>query len=52
MLKDIVVSENSIEEIPPTIISMVNLKVLKLTNNKLRTLPFELAGVLTLEEID
>lgn len=52
MLEDLVVSENSIEEIPPTIISMVNLKSLKLANNKLRTLPFELADVMTLEEID
>jgi hypothetical protein len=43
---------NTTEELPITIASMANLKILKLTNNKLKTLPYELADVLTLEVLD
>lgn len=50
--EELILSENSIEEIPLEISTMANLKVLKLSNNKLKTLPYELAEVMTLEVLD
>ena len=52
MLEELVLSENLLEDIPHTVSLMANLRILKLQNNKLRNIPYELAEVLTLEEID
>ena len=52
MLEDLVVSENHLDDLPPTIQTMQALKVLRLQNNRLRTLPYEIGEILTLEEID
>ena len=50
--EELLLSENSLEEIPSTLEKLSNLKILKLTNNKLRTIPFGLADLLTLEVLD
>ena len=52
MLEELVLSENSIDDIPVSISLMSNLKALKLANNKLKAIPFEIADIPTLEEID
>lgn len=52
MLEELVLSENSIEEIPVSMSLMSNLRIIKLANNRLKTIPYEIADILTLEEID
>ena len=52
MLEELVLSENALEELPRTIMSMSTLRILKLENNKLKTLPYELADVVTLEDVN
>jgi Leucine-rich repeat (LRR) protein len=52
MLEELVLSENNIEDIPVSLSLMSNLKVIKLANNRLKTIPYEIADILTLEEID
>ena len=47
-----VLSENSIEELPSTLMNLNSLKIVKLQNNKLRTIPIELPLLPTLEAID
>ena len=52
MLEELIISENSLEELPHTVATMATLRILKLQNNKLRQLPYEIAEILTLENID
>ena len=52
MLEELIVSENALEEMPHSIATMSMLRVLKLQNNDLRTIPFELVDVVTLEDLD
>lgn len=52
MLEEFNLSENIIEELPHTISLMSNLRVLKLQNNKLTKIPYEIAEIITLEEVD
>jgi len=52
MLEELVVSENMLEEIPEKISGCIALRVLKLQSNKLKSLPYELADVVTLEDFD
>ena len=52
MLEELVLSENALEELPRSIMSMSTLRILKLENNKLKTLPYELADVVTLEDVN
>ncbi len=52
MLEELVASENLIEEFPVTLAKIPNLKIIRMMNNRLRTLPYQLADVLTIEEIN
>lgn len=52
VLQELILSENSIEELPPTLIDLSSLRIIKLQNNKLRIIPIELPLLPTLEAID
>jgi Leucine-rich repeat (LRR) protein len=52
VLEELILSENMIEELPVTLAKIQNLRVLKMTNNKLKSIPFEIADILTLEDFD
>lgn len=52
MLEELIISENSIEEIPKSVALISNLKVLRISNNRLRSIPFEIADCMSLEEFD
>lgn len=52
MVEEINLGENMVEDLPVTISKIPNLKILKMTNNRLRSIPFEIANILTLEEFD
>ena len=52
MLEELIVSENKLQDMPHSIATMAMLRVLKLQNNDLRSIPFELVDVVTLEELD
>lgn len=45
-------SENKLEEIPGSLAELKALRVLRLQNNRLKTLPCALGAVITLEELD
>lgn len=45
-------SENSIEELPPGMNALNSLRIVKLQNNKLRSIPIELPLLPTVEDID
>lgn len=45
-------SENKLEEIPESLANLKALRVLRLQNNRLKTLPYALGAVITLEELD
>lgn len=47
-----VLSENKLEEIPASLAGLKALRVLRLQNNKLKTLPYALSAAITLEELD
>lgn len=50
--QELVLSENKIQEVPASLSHLKALRVLRLQNNRLMTLPHELGAVITLEELD
>lgn len=50
--QELILSENKLQEIPATLAGLKALRILRLQNNKLKTLPHSLGAVITLEELD
>lgn len=50
--QDLILSENKLQEIPVSLAGLKALRILRLQNNKLLTLPDALGAVITLEELD
>lgn len=50
--QELVLSENKIQEVPESLAHLKALRILRLQNNRLKTLPHELGAVITLEELD
>lgn len=50
--QDLIISENKLQEVPETLAGLKALRVMRLQNNRLKTLPHELGEVATLEELD
>ena len=52
MRKELILSENKLQEIPETLAGLKALRVLRLQNNRLKSLPHALGEVVTLEDLD
>lgn len=50
--QELTLSENKIQEVPESLAHLKALRILRLQNNRLKTLPHELGAVITLEELD
>jgi hypothetical protein len=51
MLEELILSENSLVELPRNVSSMSMLRILKIQNNCLKAIPFSLVDVVTLEDL-
>jgi Leucine-rich repeat (LRR) protein len=52
MIEELVVSENALDELPPTIGLMSVLRVFKAANNRIKEIPPEICKCLALKEVD
>lgn len=50
--KELVLSENKLQEIPTSLSGLKALRILRLQNNKLKSLPHALGAIITLEDLD
>ena len=50
--QELILSENKLQEIPETLAGLKALRVLRLQNNRLKSLPHALGEVVTLEDLD
>lgn len=50
--QELILSENKLQEIPESLAHLKALRILRLQNNRLKTLPHAIGAVITLEELD
>lgn len=50
--QELILSENKLQEIPESLAHLKALRILRLQNNRLKTLPHALGAVITMEELD
>lgn len=50
--QELILSENKLQEIPESLAHLKALRIMRLQNNRLKTLPHAMGAVITLEELD